>query len=248
MLKWLKSKLVSQPDPLEAQLRQLIDAPALATAIAETVAEYFDAVKNGAQEFPIHRKEQASVVAVWSGVRLEALRHLFGYGKSEPFLLSDFREQQAILTSFLDERPQFEMPQPRGEKVPDTIQGVGQVYFYLSNVGSELADRETDRDGLKIDGRSIYDDINRACEAARVDWQNWRAAPSQSKFPKTFIELIYEDVTVKSKSIALSKVYGPFYEDGIKFVENLLTEPSDKAKFLATIKRVMIATDPDHVG
>lgn len=248
MLKWLKSKLGSQPDPLEAQLRQLIDAPALATAIAEAVGDYFGAVKSGAQEFPIHRNEKASLVAVWSGVRLEALRGLFGYGKSEPFLLSDFREQQTVFASFLDDRPQFEMPQPRGETLPDTIQGVGQVYYYLSNVGSELADRETDNDGLKIEGRSIYDDINRACEAARVDWRNWRAAPSQSKMPKTFIELLYDDVTAKSKSIALSKVYGPLYENGIKFVEELMTEPSDRAKFRATIERVLNATDPDHFG
>ena len=246
MLKWLKSKLGSQHDPLEAQLRQLIDAPALTTAIAEAVRDYFNAVKSGAHEFPVHRKEQASVVAVWSGVRLEALRGLFGYGKSEPFLLSDFREQQVMFASFLDDRPQFEMPQPRGETVPDTIQGVGQVYFYLSNVGSELADRETDHDALKVDGRSIYDEINRACDKARVDWRNWRADPSQNKMPKTFIELLYDDVTMKSKSIALSKVYGPLYENGIKFVEGLLTEPSEKAKFRATIERVLRATDPDH--
>lgn len=247
MLKWLRSKLWSQPDPLEVQLRQFFDAPALATAIAEVVGEYFGAIKVGTQIFPIHRKEHTNVFEVWSGVRIEALRGLFNYGMSDPFLLSDFREQQAVLSSFLDDRPQFEMPQPRGEAIPDTIQGVGQVYNYLSKVGSDLADRETDYETLKSNNRSIYVEINRVCEIARGEWTDWRAAPSQLKVPKTFIELLYEDVTAKSKSIALSKIYGPLYESGISYVESLMENPSDKAKFKVNIQSVLKATDPDHL-
>jgi len=51
------------------------------------------------------------------------------------------------------------MPQPRGEVITDTIQSVWQVYVYLDNVGSKVADRETDRYTLRKNQKNIFDDF-----------------------------------------------------------------------------------------
>ena len=70
-------------------------------------------------------------------------------------MLAGGRRQLELLNCFLDQRPHFEFPQPRGEPVADTLQAVFQAYRYLSEVGSEVLDRETDRMALKAKGRDI---------------------------------------------------------------------------------------------
>lgn len=243
---WLKKKLLPS-DELTAFAEELIKPQALAVALAETVCDYEVAIRAGKLTFPAHRRAGASVIDIWADLRIEALSKLFNFGRAEPYLLSDLRRQEELLNCFLDDRVHLEFPQPRGEIVPDTIQGMFQVYLYLDATGSEVADRETDHSGLKLDGRSIIDRIEATCADVRPKWLAFRANPGLNSVPLTMIELLYADVTAKAKSIALSTKFGPNYESGIKFVENLLLEQGDNpVAFRAMVERIMRTDDPDH--
>ena len=228
---------------------QLLRPQALATALAETVRDYVAAVQAGKLSYPAHRREGASVVEIWVDLRIEALHKLFNFGQLAPFLLSDQRRQDELLACFFDDRAHLEMPQPRDAVIPDTIQTMFQVYFYLDATGSEAADRETDRTGLKLKGQSIFDGIESACAELRSRLAALRAGTGDGTIPPTMIELLYEDVTAKAKSIALSAKFGPHYEGDIKFMEDqLVKHGEDPAAFRASAARVMAAKDPDHMA
>lgn len=248
MWKWLRAKPPYRNDDFKGLAEQLINSRALAVALAETVRDYVDAVKAGKISYPAHRRKGASVVEIWSDLRVEALHKLFNFGQSDPFLLSDHKVQAGLLTSFLDDHAHLEMPQPRGAVVPDTIQAMWQVYLYLSTAGSEVVDRETDRESLKLKGRSILDRIETDCIEVRPKWAAFRKGEVGSKVPPTIVELLYADVTAKAKSIALSTVFGPHYESGISYLESLVAEnDAELAAFKAKTKQIINATDPDHL-
>ena len=248
MWKWLRKGSRQPSDAVRALAEQLIGPQSLAVALAETVRAYFDAVKAGKVSYPAHRRDGASVVEIWSDLRVEALHKLFYFGQSDPYLLSDPLSQGDLLSCFLDDRAHLEIPQPRGAVVPDTIQAMWQVYLYLDAAGSEVADRETDRMGLKLEGRSILDRIEADCAEVRPKWVAVRAGGGGGTIPPTIIELLYADVTAKAKSIALSAKFGPHYEGGIKFVEDQLAKQGDDlTAFRATVERIMAAKDPDHL-
>ena len=249
MWNWLKKKPRQRDFQLEALTEQLEAPQVLATALAETVDDYVSSVQAGKLSYPAHRREEASVVEIWAALRIEALHKLFNFGQSDPFILSDLRRQGELLSCFLDEQPHLEFPQPRGAVVPDTMQAMFQVYLYLDAVGSEVADRETDRTGLKLEGRSILDHIELQCAELRPRLAAFRPGGGDRILPPTLIELLYADVTVKAKSIALSAKFGPHYESGIKFLENQVSKSGDDpAPFRAAVARVLAAKDPDHLS
>ena len=99
---------------------------------------------------------------------------MYRFGQCDLSLLADFRRQSELLAAFIDERPHLKSPQPRGQTVADTLQGVGQLYCYLDAVGSELADPATDRDDLKARGRDILSDFAQSkpasCAASGTRW------------------------------------------------------------------------------
>ena len=245
---WLKRQRQANGD-LKALAEQLIGPRSLAVALAETVRDYIAAVQAGKLSYPAHRREGASVVEIWAGLRIESLHRMFNFGQSDPFLLSDERRQGELLACFLDDRVHLEIPQPRGAVIPDTIQGMFQVYLYLDAAGSEVADRETDRAGLKRQGRSILDRLESECAGLRTRLAAFKAGTGDDTILPTMIELLYEDVTAKAKSIALSAKFGPHYEGGIKFVEEQLAKQgTGVAPFRASVAKVLAAKDPDHLG
>lgn len=173
---------------------------------------------------------------------------LFGFGEADAFRLAEPRYQAELLRCFLDEKPHLEMPQPRGEVNADTIQALFRVYRYLSEVGSEVADRETWSDELKRKGRSILDQIEADCTNAREQLRAFLAREEGSSPPPMMIEMLYADVTAKAKSIALTGVFGPSYESGIKFAESLVAKQGgDVAPFRASVERILAAKDPDEL-
>lgn len=249
MWKWLRKRPLATDDQAITLANPALEAYSLAVAVAETVRDYVGAVKAGKISYPAHRREVASVVEIWSDLRVEALHKLFNFGRSDPLMLGDIKWQSDLLTAFLDDRVHLRLPQPQGAIVPDTIQAVWQVYLYLDAAGSEVADRETDREGLRLEERSILDRLEASCLDARRQWASVGAGEPNDAFPLTMFELLYEDVTAKSKSIALSKVFGPHYESGIKHVEQRLARQGDGLReFQAMVKRVLGADDPDRLS
>jgi hypothetical protein len=183
------------------------------------------------------------------------MHKMFGFGRADLFLLSNPRHQLDLLSIFLDERPHLEFPQPRGQTESDTLQAIWQVYLYLHAVGSEVCDRETDSAQLKANGRDILTDFTTEAAGLRNLWDAHRravkaGAETLPELPRTMIEILFEDVTAKAKSIALSTVYGPFYEAQILYIEELVRQEGREGgveRIRASMARVLAAKDPDDV-
>jgi hypothetical protein len=254
MFGWFKRK----PETVDAgvldEFIEKFEGPSiLATGIAIAAKEYVDGVRAGRLKHPAHLHKDLGVLGIWRGVENEALLAMFGFGQADVMLLAEQPKQAELLTCFLDERPYLEMPQPRGEVMADTIQSIGQVYQYLTEVGSSVADRETDRLTLRYSkNKSILDAlIEQACHA-RDGWKAFETAMRTDsgtlpERPATLIEIVYKDVTLKSKSIALSTIFGPLYEENIKYLSGRISNDQARKDFDELVARIMNATDPDDV-
>lgn len=233
---------------------------ALATALAETIADYVRAVDSGKVSAPAYERKGDSVVRIWGDTRLEALRYLWGYGASDAMLLADYRQQKKLLDDFFEEKPQYEFPHhPSGETAHDTLQALFQAYLFLGKAGTAVADKETDSTSLELANKNIFSDFEEKASKLRVLWNGFESALNNSsqlpEMPSTLLDLLYKDVTKKAKGIALSAQFGPNYESGmqhlIKRVEKDIEDQGDSEqkikKIQNTMKSLLEADDPDHV-
>jgi hypothetical protein len=253
MFGWFKKRQRVPEAAVEALAKRWFGPQALAVALAETIRDFLNDVNSGRVEYPAHKRANDSAVGIWRDLRLEALSLMFNFGRSDPMLLADQRRQGELLRCLLDERPHLEVPQPRGEIVPDTIQAIWQVYLYLDQVGSEVADRETDRATLKLAKKNIFDGLTAQAQQLRVGWDAFEGAIRNKnttelpEMPETLLEEIYRDVTAKTKSIALSARFGPSYEATIEMLqEEVRKSGGDVEKVRVSIQHVMEAKDPDE--
>ncbi len=250
---WFKRKRPPPNRELDGLLHQFIDPRALAVALAETVQAYALEVKAGRISVPAHRHTEASAVAIWRNLRMETFALLFNHGTADLFLLSEHQRQREVLDCFLDERPHLEMPQPRGQPIPDTLQAVWRAYIHLDSIGSEVGDKDTDQRTLRQEGRSILDELTSKAVALREGWSAFAARQvvtgERQPMPGTMIEAVYEDLTAKTKSIALSAKFGPNPKATIRWLEDRMKEDgaseSDLVNFRATVRRVLTAKTPE---
>lgn len=255
MFGWFKKKLPELSPEMKALADKMFGPQALAVAIAETVRDYTNAVKAGRIEYPAHRRKSPNVEGIWSDVRLEAMHKTFGFGQADLMMLADIRRQAELFVAFVDERPHLEFPQPRGEFVADTLQAVWQAYLYLDAVGSEVMDSATDRVALKAKGRDILSDFTVQAREFRDLWTAYERAIKGGtnplpEMPRTMIDLLWADVTAKTKSIAMSKVFGPSPAAGIQFMLRTVAErgtEQDVAMVRASIDRVRAAREPEDI-
>lgn len=252
MWSWFKRNSLPRHSGFEELAKRCVAPQSLAVAIAGIVREHVDDIRTGRATYPAHERENAGAVEIWCDLRIEALHGLFNFGKSDIILLANQRRQPELLTCLLDERPHLEMPQPRGETVPDTIQALWQVYVYLDKVGSKVCDRETDRTTLKLAGRSILDDLTFQAQRLRSEWKDFEDALNSKEKPplgkpRTLLDLLYEDVTAKTKSIALSAKFGPDYEANMTYIVARFSEKhGDASEVRATMDHLLSAKDPDE--
>ena len=251
MFDWFKRKSAANDD-LESFTKQLIKPQALAVAVAEVVVNYCKNVQAGRISAPAYKRRDDGVVAIWRDTRFEALALMFAFGKSEPKLLADIRRQPEIFRVLIEEKPHLEFPQPRGETVADTLQGVWQTYVFLDRIGTEVADRETDRYRLKADGKDIFSNLMEFANSSCSEWVRFAAGEIDRQdglpiIPKTLFEYAYGDITAKTKSIALSAQFGPHYLDGLKTLEKTVKDKGEDTKNIrAMFEQILKLKDPDH--
>lgn len=240
---------------MKAFADKTLGSQALAVAIAEGVRDYATAVLEGRVNSLPHSRENPTLEGVWSGVRIEAACRLIGFGQANIMLLADFQRQSELFAAFIDERPHLRFPQPTGEPIADTIQAMWQAYVYLDAVGSELMDSATDRASLKANGKDIVSDFTARAEELRSQWDAFEIALKNDRaalplIPEMMLDLFWADVTAKTKSIALSKIFGPIPEDGMRFMLDTVAvqgSPADVASLSAAFERVRAALEPDDL-
>ncbi|MES2095496.1 MAG: hypothetical protein V4459_01935 [Pseudomonadota bacterium] len=188
---------------------------------------------------------------------MEAFAQMYNFGRADLMLLADLRYQTEVFDSFLVDRPYLAVVQPRGEPVADTIQAVWRTYMYLSRVGSEVGDQTTDREYLRLKSLQILDRLNSDASKLQPQWNAFRAKKSgiwsrqRRSIPEAFfLNILYDDITAKTKSIALTAKFGPNQAAGMKWLREqvLKGNPSESelANFDATIQRVLNAKIPEE--
>lgn len=286
MFGWFKEKFFPQSEPLLRQkplsfgkpfvplsepLRQkilpFVKPMALVTALAENISEYFKDVESGEASYPAYQRKNDTVVGIWRDTRLEALRHLWGYGASDPTLLGDTFKQKQLLDAFFESKPQYEHThQAAGNPLHDTLQSLVHVYLFLDKAGTAVGDKETDKLFLKsVAKKTIFSDLE---EDAKVLWAEWiafqqavhRSGDIIPAMPCTLLEILYKDVTRKAKSIALSAQFGPDYQTNMDVIvgeipkmglaQNKSQESINKTvEHLRSMhKQLLAADDPDHLS
>lgn len=239
--------------PLDELAGELFRPMSRLIAVKEIVAEHFTEVADGKFPCPAFRQRDLGPATIWAVTRLEALRPIFGFGSSELPLLVDHKSQVQVLTALLEDKPYLMLPQPSGDTVSQTIQAIWQSYLYLTKVGGEVLDRETDPYSLKKRGKDILHSLLEGSRTLLDAWIAYREAISDRTsslpaMPKTLFDLFYEDITAKTKSLTMSAVYGPSYESNIRSVlKQAQAEGLDSREFERGIALLQAASDPDEL-
>jgi hypothetical protein len=225
-----------------------VEPMALLIATKEVSAEYAARVANGRADAPAHRRKKSSVESIWRDLTSEFFLKVYGFGAADMMCLADVRRQDDVFARFVFEKPHLMMPQPSGVDVDRAIQAVWQGYVYLAAVGEEVLDRNTSKYDLAKKGTTIISDLEQRAEQAVG---RWKEQSFDSGLPPFFIDLVYQDVNEKAKSIALSAQFGPVYESGIKQMLSLVAENGtldDVRRVEESINRLLAAKTPDDIG
>ena len=271
MFRWLtKKKQQSQesaiPNIVEQELRSL----SLVTKLSKVISDYLKDVKSGRMAFPahkrlMHKQKNSSVLEIWRDTRLEALHHIFRYGSSHAILLDKQNKQKELLDIYFKKKPHLEFPhQPSGDVIHDTFQAVFKAYLYLDETGEWSEEPISIHDvNLFTKKKPIIDEFEREMKRLREQWSEFESAIHDSKSlpsaPSTIFDILYKDITKKSKTVALSSMFGSDYMAGIKKLEqhtrNLFKEQGNSEEQIdermrdaqKTTQKLLSAQDPDQM-
>lgn len=241
-------KKKKRKDAAERFAESLFGPMALAVAIAENVSEYSQGVRSGSIQYPAHRRQNKNVPHIWHDLRLEVFERLFNYGQADLMMLADVRRQRDLLRALATNTPNLREMQPTGDAIDDTWRAVWQAYVCMDMVGTEVADSKTDREGLRLQGKTIFDEFMARMSDLQVAHAYYATSPSAA-MPSTIIDMLWQDITDKTKSIAMSTVFGPNHEAGISYMLGLVAKdgkPRDVEHMKATIAKMRSARQPEE--
>jgi hypothetical protein len=114
---------------------------------------------------------------------------------------------------------------------------------------------------LRLKERDIFSDLMNSASQLRKEWHGYKGALDRKgplpPMPKTLFELAYDDITAKSKTIALAAMYGPYWTKTWAALEKRAREQMLKqrrpaheieraaSQAHAIWQRVLEAKDPD---
>lgn len=192
---------------------------AYASALISLVDEYPTEMKRRNITCPIYKCKNISIVELWNYMTIEANINSVRFGTGSIIDLADISKQEELLNSFVKEKSYLYYPQPSGTNICNSIQGMWQAYIYISEAGTSVCDQMTDKYALSQKKRTIVSDLEDQAVTALQGWNAIKIRNNRNSTPKTLFELFYQDITLKTKSIALSKFFGPFISEGMRDFE-----------------------------
>lgn len=206
MFRFLRRKPKGVPSELKAVFDRFLGGTAMAMALAEVVAEHAENIRSGAAPFPVLKADGVPSVQFWYHLRLEVCLGAVRFGDGSLFELADVGKQRQVFSEFLDEKAHLAFPQPTGNLISQSVQGMWQAYLQLGEAGAAVADPETDRFLLGGANKTILTDLEREASRSR----RWFTEPSDEPMPQTLFGLFFDDLNRKTKSIAMSRLLGPY--------------------------------------
>jgi hypothetical protein len=115
----------------QSPIGKMLDQVALATAVAQITGDYVRS-RNG---LSILKDEDASIVEMWSGVRLEAISQLWGPGPNSLELIIDPAKHPSLLDAFIERSNSYLYgSQSAQNEIDGTISAILRIYDVLAQM------------------------------------------------------------------------------------------------------------------
>jgi len=238
IFKWLKGqKRERNRNEIHRAISPLIEPVAQLGAYAELGAEYWEQIHTGKKPHPITAQKNSSVVGIWNDALIEAMGYLVKYSAPNPMVFVEPQHQVATINAILR---RYHTGDYRKKELTEPAAGVWPVYDWLRQTAVEVA--EVTFGGL--DEENVYEDLVRGLIAVLP---KWAAGPSgMNILPKTALEVIADDVEKKTKLLALTIQFGPYYEGMQRSIAEKLPEGSPgRLEFDEAFATILAAKNPD---
>ena len=229
----------------ESHVGKSLDQLALAAVVSRAMSDYFRANKI----MPIIRNNDASVLELWNGTRLEAISKLWNFESPKLDLIIDPTQHPKLLNTIIESGLIFRPHSATGNEEKDSISAILQVYDYLDQLETEVSAR---RSMDPLDSDSKYASFIIEMRKLHIKWQGFSFALATKahlpKQPDTMFAAVWRDITFRAKMIALCKRFGTSYmavhAAGRKLV---MEEQSDLSAVDNLWVKILSADDPDDV-
>lgn len=240
-----KSKHNKLPNILENSIKSMSKAQ----AIYEITFEHMQRIKQGSAEYPARNRKNKNVLEVWTFTRIEAFLPFLISEHSNIIILGDFSKQKKILKTWFDKKPHLAFPHAvTDNEIEETIKSIFNIYIGLAKVVEEVG-----ADEISIGGE-LFNNFNEKMKELK---KLWDIDENLTNLPLIF-DLLFEDITYKTKVIALCSIFGPDYENMIDtLMQNMTKELQEQGESTEKIKQSMakirknftdllLKNDPDH--
>jgi hypothetical protein len=192
---------------------KMVDQVALAVAVAQMTSDYVQS-RNGVS---ITKDEDASVLEIWSGVRLEAISQLWGPGPISLELIIDPAKHPKLLDALIERSNSYlHVSKSPQNEISATFSAMLRVYDVLAQLDFDVCSPYLQTDRQSKGYVAPYAGLVEEMRKLHVKWQGFMyAIHTKADFlpatPDTVFETLWRDVTYRSKVIASCARFGPHY-------------------------------------
>jgi hypothetical protein len=233
-----------------SRVGRMFDQLALATAVAQTTRDYVQS-RNGVS---ITKEENASVIEMWSGIRLEAISQLWGPGPTSHELIIDPTKHPKLLDAFIERSNSYLRVKDSSENEIDaTISAMLRVYDVLEQMDFDVCTPYLQTSKQNKGYVAPYAGLVEEMRKLHIKWQGFiYAIRSKADFlpetPDTVFVALWRNVTYRSKVIALCAVLGPSYLANFAALKKRVAEANESTKGLDDlIIKILMADDPERL-
>lgn len=234
----------------QSPIGKMLDQIALATAVAQITGDYVRS-RNGVS---ILKDEDASIVEMWGGVRLEAISQLWGPGPISHELIIDPVKHPKLLDAFVERSNSYlyvsKSPQ---DEVAGTISAILRIYDVLAQMEFDVCTPYLQTDKQSKGYVAPYAGLVEEMRKLHIKWHGFKyaiktRADFQPAVPETVFVALWRDVTYRSKIIALCGRLGPHYLANFAALKKTVLEGGETTKGLDDlIIKILMADDPERL-
>jgi hypothetical protein len=234
----------------ESRAGKMLDQVALATAVAQVTGEYVRS-RSG---ISIIKDDNASIVEMWNGIRLEAISQLWGSGPISLELIIDPAKHPKLLDALIERSNSylFVSKSPQTE-IGDTISAILRIYDVLAQMDFDVCSPYLQTDKQSKGYVAPYAGLVEEMRKLHIKWQGFMyAIRTKADFlppiPDTVFVTLWRDVTYRSKVIALCGRLGPHYLANFTALKKEVAEANESTKGLDDlIVKILTADDPERL-
>jgi hypothetical protein len=245
MLKWIKNLFTGtnkQNTPTQI-FDNSIKSMSKAQAIYEIAYEHLENIEQGTVEYPARNRKNQNMLEIWTFTRIEAFMPFLISKYGNIAILGDISKQKCIFDMWFNEKPHLSFPHRISED-----ESVFNIYIGLAKIVEEVGADEIGRGG------KLFNSFNEKMKELKKVWDD---EENITNLPFIF-DILFEDITHKTKIISLCSVFGPDYKNTmealIKHMAKLLREEGKNEdeinKNILTIRKnftdILLKKDPDY--